>query len=439
MKNSYFLFLIFFISFLSNAQTLHNIEHQFFQKEYAKILQIIEETETFSAEDFYYAGLSAETLEDVTLAAVYFQKSIDIDSTFIPAQIGLAQVLFQNDEYINALEIYVKLLETDSLNAFLWGSLGDCYNKTGFFPLAYSCYRNSFYLNPKNSANCLKLITVLSTLTKKDNVEKSLSVCDSSLCLNPVDEALFYCDSSLSYNPNNKQLLRRKGSILFNNKYFVKAENIFDQLLSMRDSSFQVLKQAGICKALFHKHDDAIHLLRNAHQQQPNDLEVMLHFASSLSDKPQYFEEAAEVISNIFKSQQPDSAIIYQAHTLQAQSYLSIKDTVNAIQQYYYSINSENFLDRLLRLTSLANNVTVETPQTLLWYVHYWFLQNYKPEYNKNSERNWNFSRQRVYSQFLMEDYVIYMHMSAQKKVVWKTLDGKAKTITIEYLRKIIK
>ena len=436
INNIFFLLILFFMSVFTNAQTPNNkIKDLFFQKEYTKALEIIEETETLSTEDFYYAGLSAETLEDVTLAAVYFQKSIDIDSDFIPAQIGLAQVLFQNDEYVNAMEIYAKLLETDSLNFFLWGALGDCYNKSGFYPLAYSCYRNSFYLNPKNSANCLKLITVLSILPGRDNVENSLSVCDSSLCLNPVDEALFYCDSSLYYNPNHKQLLRRKGSILFNNRYFVKAEDIFDQLLSMRDSSFQVLKQAGICKALFHKHDDAIHLLRKAYQQQPNELEVMLHFASSLSVKPQHFEEAAEVISNIFKSQQPDSAIIYQAHSLLAQSYTSIKDTVNAVLEYYRSIKTDNKDDRLLRMASLANHIKPETKQTVLWYVHYYFIQNFLPEY----EQQWNLNQQKEFSQVLLAEYINYMHLSAQKKVVWKTLDGKTKTITMEDLRKMLK
>jgi tetratricopeptide (TPR) repeat protein len=208
-----------------------------------------------------------------------------------------------------------------------------------------------------------------------------------------------------------------------------------DNLLEIGDRTFSVLKYAGICKSLQKNYDEAIVLLRKAYQQVSTDKEVMLHLANSLSYRSDCFDEAVELISKIRKSTEPDSAIIYQTNTLLAQSYLSIKDTVNAIQQYYYSINSENLEDRLLRMTSLANNVRAETTETLLWYVHYYFLQNYKSEY----QRNWNFLRQQSFSINLMEEFIRYMHWTGQKKVSWQTFDKKTKTITMDDLRKIMK
>jgi len=429
-KNSYFLFLLVFISITTNAQTSENkIYNLFLHKQYEKVMDAIEEADTLTSDDFFYAGLSAGMLEDQLLSVFYFEKSIDLDTTNVPAKIGLAQALYQNEEFASAGEIYAYLLETDTLNAFLWGCLGDCYSKLSIVPFAYSCYQNAFYLNPKNSTNTIKLVSALIASKPQKCLEEVRSSCD-----NYLEEALFYCDSSLSYNENNKPLLRRKASLYFVNREYLKAAPILDNLLSMKDSSFLVVKYAGICHALQKNHDAAIYLLQKAHKQTPADMEVMLHLASSLSYKPEFFDEAVEVIAKIRKTAEPDSATIFQTHTLLAQNYLSVKDTVNAILQYYSSMNIENIMDRLLRMTSLANNVKEETSRTLLWYVHYYFLQNFNPEY----ERNWNYNRQISFSVFLLKEYVKYMHMSGQQKVSWQTLDKKSKTITMKDLQKLL-
>jgi len=419
LKCKYLLFFFVLFSVLAKAQTVETkIYSLFLQKQYEKVIDAIEEVEILNADIFYYAGLSAQMLEDASLAAFYFKKSIELDSGNTAAKTGLAQSLFQNEEFVSAGEMYAHLLETDTLNAFLWGCLGDCYVKLGLMPLAYSCYQNSFYLNPKNSTNTLKLISALVVL-KSDNY---------------IAESLFYCDSSLSYNENHKPLLRRKATLYFINHEYLKAAPILDSLLSKNDSSFLVIKYAGICHALQKNYDAAIHLLQKAHKQTPTDKEVMLHFASSLSYKPEHFDEAVEIIAKIRKVAEPDSVAIYQTHTFLAQSYLSTKDTANAILQYYYSINEENREDRLLRMASLANNVREETTHTLLWYVHYYFLQNFKPEY----ERNWNFNRQLSFSIFLLQEYIKYMHQSGQSKVSWQTFDKKSKTVTMKELQKLL-
>ena len=170
MRNKFFLFFFCFINIFANAQIPDNkIYNLFLQKQYEKVIKAVEETDTLSATDFYYAGLSAEMFEDILLATFYFKKCVVVDSTFVPAKISLAQSLFQNEEFTDAIEIYVKLLETDTLNAFLWGGLGDCYAKLALMPLAYSCYQSAFYINPKNSANTLKLVSVLSALKTKNH------------------------------------------------------------------------------------------------------------------------------------------------------------------------------------------------------------------------------------------------------------------------------
>ncbi|MCL2247492.1 MAG: hypothetical protein FWC10_10380 [Lentimicrobiaceae bacterium] len=417
-------FLLFFIvstSIFSKAQIVENkIYSLFFQKQYEKVIELVEEAATLNADEFYYAGLSAEMLEDSQLAAYYLKKSMALDSTNVAAKKALAQALFQNEELVPAAEIYIDLLETDTLNAFLWRCLGDCYAKLMLLPLAYTCYQNAFYLNPKNSANTLKLISVLGALKSDDY----------------ITESLFYCDSSLMYNENHKPLLRKKASLYFVNHEYLKAAPLLDSLLGMKDSSFLVLKHAGICHALQKpKSETALHLLRKAYQQVPTDKEVMLHLANSLSLNPNFFDEAVEIIAKIRKSAEPDSTVIYQTHTFLAQSFLGIKDTVNAIRQYYYSMNQENIADRLLRLTSLANNVTVESSHTLLWYVHYFFLQNLKIP---NERSSLHFSRQKSFSIFLMEEYIKYMHLSGQKKVTWETLDGNSKMIIMSDLQKVV-
>jgi tetratricopeptide (TPR) repeat protein len=191
-KNYFLSFFILIIPVLIQAQTPENkIPNLFLQKQYSQVLEVIEEKGFFGADDYYYAGLSAEMLEDPTLSAVYYRIALAFDSTNIPAKTGLAQALFQNEEFADAVEIYANLLETDTLNAFLWSRLGDCYAKLSIMPLAYSCYENAFYLNPKNSTNTLKLVSALNILKTDDYIK----------------ESLFYCDSSLFHNENNKPLL----------------------------------------------------------------------------------------------------------------------------------------------------------------------------------------------------------------------------------------
>ena len=419
-KTKYLLFCCIFISIFSQAQTPENkIYNLFLQKQYEKAISTIEETDILTAADFYYAGLCAEAIEDAPLASFYFKKSIAIDTLFVPAQISLAQACFQNEEYVGAIEIYAKLLETDTLNAFLWGGLGDSYAKMMLLPQAYSCYENAFYLNPKNSANTLKLVSVLGVLKSKDYME----------------ESLFYCDSSLTYNENYKPLLRKKAVLLFTDHEYLQAAPILKQLLSLGDSTLLTLKYAGICNALQKKHDLAIVLLRKAHKQSRNDMEVMLHLASSLSSKPEYFDETLEVIAEIRKNIEPDSAIIYHTCTLLAETYLGVKDTLNAVRQYYASMNVENKDDRLLRMTNLANKVKPETSNTLLWYVHYYFLQNFE----QVSEDHWNYTYQKEFSQSLLRKYIEYMHMAGKQKVIWNTFTKKTITLTMKDLQKLVK
>jgi tetratricopeptide (TPR) repeat protein len=419
-KNIFFsaIIFLFFTTFFANAQTLDDkIFNLFLQKQYAHVISAVENAETINATHLYYAGLSAEALEDAPLAAFYFKKSLVLDTTFTPAKISLAQALYQNEEILEAMEIFSKLLETDTLNSFLWGCLGDCYSKIALHPLAYSCYHNAFYLNPRNSSNTLKLVASLGASTITKNVE----------------EAIFYCDSTLIYNENNKPLLRKKASILFINKLFLEAAPVLEHLMSLRDSSFATIKQAGICQAVFRNHDEAIFLLRKAHKQVKNDMEVMLHFATSLSHKPEFFKEAVEVIEEIRKNLVPDSAIIYQTHSLLAQCYVGQNDNMNAIIQYYYSMNNENKENRLMQMAYLANHAKPETSQTLLWYVHYYFLQQFKPEYEKRIYS----VEQKQFSQFLLNEYVKYMHVTGKKKVTWQTFDNKLKTFTMDDLRKM--
>jgi tetratricopeptide (TPR) repeat protein len=419
-KRIIFLFCLFFINALTNAQTLdNNIYHLFLQKQYEKVIAAVKETDSLNVTNLYYAGLSAEQLEDALLSVSYLQKCIALDSTFVPAKISLAQVLFLNEEFAQAAEIYIDVLKTDSLNAFLWNNLGNCYVKLSLTPLAYSCYRNAFYLNPKNSSNTLKLISALNTL-RLDNY---------------YEESLFYCDSSLSYNPTHKPLLRRKASLFFTQREYTKADDIFEFLLRQRDSSLAVIRQAGVCKAMLNKYDDAIFLLRKAYHQSENDIPVMLYLASALSNKPDCFDETVDIIAEIHQALEPDSTVLFQTYNILAQSYLGIKDTASAIVQYYRSINPENRENRLLQMTNLANNAKPETSNTLLWYVHYYFVQNFSPE----QEQNENLFRQKNFSQFLLKEYVAYMHLSGTKKVSWQTFDRKMKTLTMDDLRKLIK
>ena len=364
LKKRYLFLFLFLTSIFVNAQTFDsNLYHLFLQKQYGKVIELVE-----------------------------------------------------NEEFADAIEIIVELLETDTLNFFLWSCLGDCYAKLALNPMAYKCYQTAFYLNPKNSSNTLKLVASLGASRNTENVE----------------EALFYCDSTLSYHENHKPLLRRKASILFTNHIFLQAAPVLEHLLSLRDSSFTVLKQAGICQAIFRNHDDAIFLLRKAHKQVKSDMEVMLHLASSLARKPELFDKAVELIAEIRKNVEPDSSIIYQTHTLLAQCYLGIQDTVNTILQYYYSINAENKADRLLQMAHLANNVKTGTPNTLLWYVHYYYLQHFKPEFEQRKYA----LEQKKFSQLLLAEYSKYMHLTGKKKVNWQTFDGKIKTITMDDLLK---
>lgn len=418
MKNKSLFPLFFIIIVFSNAQTLDNkIYNLYLQKQYANVISSVEETKTDAPTLFYYAGLSAEAIEDAPLAELYFKKCLALDTTFTPAKISLAQALFQNEKFLDALEFFSKLLETDTLNSFLWGCLGDCYSKIAMNPLAYSCYQKAFYLNPRNSSNTLKLVASLgaSTLTKN------------------VEEALFYCDSTLHYNENNKPLLRKKASILFINKLILQAVPVLEHLLSLRDSSFATLKQAGICQALFRNHDEAVFLLRKAHKQVKEDIEVLQHLAASLCEKPEFFNEAVEVIAEIRRILVPDSTILSQTYIWLAKCYMGVNDNVNAILQYYASMNYENKEYRLLQITNLANHIKPETQPTLLWYVHYYFLQQFKPEYEKNEYS----SAQKKFSQSLLKEYLKYMHITGKKKVSWETFDNKWKTITIEDLQKI--
>ena len=422
MKTKYISFFIclLIINIPLIAQTLdNNIYNLFLQKQYERLITAVEQIDTPNVISLYYAGLSAEQLEDAPLAASYLKRCIAIDSNFIPAKISLAQSLFLNEEFSQAADIYANLLETDTLNAFLWNCLGNCYTKLSITPLAYSCYQNAFYLNPKNSSNTLKLIAAINVL-QFDNY---------------LEDALFYCDSSLSYHPTHKPLLRRKATLFFANKDYVKADSIFEYLMSKRDSSYTVIKQAGICKIRLNNYDDAIFLLCEAHQLGKGDMEVMFYLASALSYKPDCFDQTVEIIAEIHKSLEPDSSVFHQTYTILAQSYLGIKDTSNAIMQYYNSINPKNKEDRLLRITHLANSVQTQTSQTLLWYVHYYFLQNFTTKY----EQNQAFVHQKNYSQWLFKEYIAYMHLSGKKKVSWQTFDKKMKTFTMDDLQKLVK
>lgn len=416
----YYTFLFFCIPICLSAQiNKPDFEKLFYNKQYASILFESDINYPYSLSDYYFAALAAEAIEDFSLAQFYFSNCLRLDSTFVEAKMGLANALFVNEEILMAIEIYSNLLQTDTLNAFFWSRVGDCYSKLYLAPIAYSCYQNAFYLNPKNSSITLKLITTLSSIKKEDYVE----------------EALFYCDSSLFYNCSFKPLQRKKAHLYMLQKEYLKADTMFQDLLCRGDSSFLVLKFAGICQGLQKKNENAIKLLRKAHSINANDVELMLHFAAALSTKPECFEEHFTIIEQIRKEAEPDSAVLYQTSHLLANSYLGIKDTTNAIINYYFSMNKDNEADRLVRVGNLSNNVSVYGNQTITWYFHYYYLQNF----SKNFEKNGVLQRQRSYSRFVLGELLSYMHQSGKKSVVWQTFVGKSQTFSYEDIHKIIK
>lgn len=340
MKNTILLLSFIFLN-LSTYSQINNLEQDFKNKKYKKI---ISETETeineANFELWYYRGLSQQALfqysnsinslekalsltHDTTsiqylLSESYekigdIKKSISIyenflkkDSLNIITLNKTAQLYKANNDYIKAMDIYTRLIKIDSLNDYFYQELGNCTSKIGLETISTGFYLKSYQLNKKNMKSLRAYISGLMIRQKL------------------YDSAQRCIDTSLKAFPKEAFLFRNKGFLYAIRTNYLSAIDAFKKATELGDSSLFTCKYYG--QSLYENGDyqEATFWLKRYLDTYPNDIKN--NFLIAIAYNKSYEYEKSLESFNLLEQTAYNKKFIYSLCREKAKTYLAYAD-----------------------------------------------------------------------------------------------------------------
>ncbi len=251
--------ILFFVAALNSAFQyqadaqclIHGKEH-YRSGDYLKAIEVLK---SCNAEE-----ISSESVE--LLASSYFLSGnlaeagrtgiLLADSALTVSQLSLkARIAFALGDYISSRQYYLKLLDSDSVNAGYLRQLAACYDKLDSTEQSLSFYEKALSANPNDLVSGMRLVEKLIQLTRYSEAD-SLA-------------------GTLLNNQQHPDLFRMRGDALYAIKEHAEAYACYEPLLRQGTSNPDLLRKAGICKFMNGETDLAVQMLSVAHLVDPED------------------------------------------------------------------------------------------------------------------------------------------------------------------------
>lgn len=228
-----------------------------------------------------YEYAPENTLFKFTVAKGYFNKNKDHKAKPLLAELCaadsmnwqyahyLTSIYIQEGRYDQAIGIYNRFYDKDSLNYIILDKLGFANLKKTNYQTAIDYYKRSLALNPKN----IDAIRNLSFLYPY---------------VNNRDTAIILLTNAISMDPEDIDLYARRGTIYFSKNYTRRALNDYLKILSLGDSSYLYLKRAGIGYLNNLQPKLALPFFKKAHTLDSTDFETTDFIAQCYSRMQDY-------------------------------------------------------------------------------------------------------------------------------------------------------
>ncbi|PKQ66779.1 hypothetical protein BZG01_09620 [Labilibaculum manganireducens] len=172
-------------------------------------------------------------------AEKYLSNLHSIDSSDYQVNLLLAKTLSGQNKLKESLKIYKQIIQTDSLNPFIYKQIGNLKDRMQNFTGSLSSYMISYELNPDDLSVLVHIIQQLYEMAA-------------------YQQALEYCSKGLATYPDNTILLKKKAQVLIGLEWYDNALTILKDLKASNNLTDAEHRQLGICYMQTRQYEDAL-------------------------------------------------------------------------------------------------------------------------------------------------------------------------------------
>jgi len=327
----------------------------------AKLLNHYLDTLLKEAEIYYNQGKFYQEQNEYEKALSFYQETLEIDEKYFPAWHAIAELHYNNENWIEALKFYNHLIDIDSSKSDFYYILGNINIKLERYNQALKMYQRAWVLNPEEKEYDLKIASTLYLCDKvgdamenymsivehyKDWVQpkyelaviyyklgrkyQALVLLEESRELDNSNEKVLTILGSLYQeindfekaievylkievmNPNSKVNLHNLACAYYQQKDFYNAKDKLDKLLNIHES-VQGYILLGLVNENLNKQDEAIEIYKKTINLEPSNIKGYLYLSSVLRSQWR-LNEAIDILLQAEKIETdiPKTDIYYQ-------------------------------------------------------------------------------------------------------------------------------
>lgn len=329
-----------------------------------KLYQQYFEYDSVSNQALSGAAFCAFQLGMLNKSRTYYQKLLTLDSTNRQALNQSAAIAAKMKQYNQARSFYQKLLLLDSSNAFYHKQLGMVCEKLDKLREARLHLRYALTLNEKDTDAALKLANISYKLEK-------------------YPDALSTLKSAIGYSPDNIAMLRLMHKTYYRIDSSFKVMSTGVKLLSMGDTTNNILKMTGM--AFFHikAYQKAIELLTLLPEDQKTP--SILYYLGISYREQFYLEKSKDAFDKAIKKGIPIHYERYFIHKSLTQ--LQLNDNQGAVETCIRGLEITKNDALLFHLARAYDSWYKDKTPAIRYYQKYLSSPEAVPLYSEYSER----------------------------------------------------
>lgn len=310
------------------------------------------------------AAFCAFQLGMLNKSRTYYQKLLLHDSTNRQALNQLAAIAAKMKQYHLVRDLYQKLLVLDSSNAFYHKQMGMACEKLDKFREATMHLRHALMLNEKDTDAALKLANI-------------------SYKLEQYPDALSTLKSALGHSPDNIALLRLMLKSYYRIDSTFKVMSTGVKLLSMGDTTNNILKMTGMAFFNIKAYQKAIELLTLLPEDQKTP--SILYYLGISYREQFYLEKSRDAFDKAIKKGMPPHYERYFIHKSLTQ--LQLNDHQGAVETCIRGLEITKNDALLFHLARAYDSWYKDKTPAIRYYQKYLRSPDAAPLYREYSER----------------------------------------------------
>lgn len=295
-------------------------------------------------------GENYSSLGNIYQTVDCYRRAVELSPKDLSLKAKLGRAYISIDEFERAYQTFKAIREVDSTNIYFNKQFAFTAFKTGKTDQAIRLYELVVAENPGDFSSHLNLMSIYRR--KKD----AFQVFQSGV-------------RALAFFPKNPTILLRQADGLFELKEYEKALFPYEQFLAENDSTFDVLKNNGICIYFSKNNEKAIQLLDKCIRLVPNDQYVYFYLGLAYKNLANY-ERSAECLIAAIECSQP--AYLTEMYHHLGQVYGSNREFEKSIEalQKAYECNNER-VEILFEIATTYEEFNFNKTLALNYYTSY--------------------------------------------------------------------